>query len=980
MSLSIDENLNEKNKIFIKELIKNLDKDDEFEIMFNNYKDTNKLNMEQYLRLLEYINFRKKSHGIKIRDDVALDINYKKNNTTYRITIDSIDIINEYKNIFGIKNSREIYESLYGLAQKGEKNIGIMKKIKDFSKILDIDDLDMRIRVSKEKELQQLDHDLLKKINGENISFRFKQRITLILKETSKEKLYVDVTHVRTANELYKINKGTELYECELEYIRMDNNKTGGKKNGTEYAEIINEANILLKVLQKNKYIITNSLSSTIKNYYYELLGIINKTSINLRQVVSLETDHIEIIRKLYAVTDKADGERHIMIIYNKKLYLMTALTHTIKYTGLELEDESYNGTLLDGEYVYIKEYNRYVYLIFDCLYTNGQSLIKKELTKRLEIAQNIAAKCMKNEDLKYKIIENDSMTKIIDKHRGEIKKYLSIFRSLLSKKDNSIIMCTKYFIPATGIDNTEIFQYSILLWSLYNKYCPYKLDGLIYQSLINERGVDYKWKPPNENSIDFYIEFIKDDSGKDIISYDDTYEETKDRKFKICILHVDDNVAKNKHIPVPFMENQNKHIAFLFLKDNETKDINDNIINDKTVVEFYHNKSYKCENIRWTPIRTRYDKTDSLLKYGKPYGNNKNVAEKIWKSIIDPVELSDLKLLAEKSNYVIDNKLQRTQQYYEIQTNIAMPMKKMHNFIKTNMIDIYTASIFYNKKKINIFDIACGRGGDVNKFIAKNNIDLYVGIDIDAKGIEEAKERYENNKHKKIDMKFINADATHLLKIGDQKSITNIDTELFSKYVENKKYDLINCQFAVHYFLKNEDTWNNFCLNLNNLINNAGYLLITTFDGDYIYNLLKKKNSHTMYYHNNVGDKITMFDIKKKFSKKENIGCTIDVFNSLISNENVYISEYLVFYDFFISELKKKCGLSLVESCTFENLHQMNKQFFESFHKYETVYHTQNYYKLISEFYNLSNDINNSSYNFSILNRCYIFKKMQPK
>ena len=46
--------------------------------------------------------------------------------------------------------------------------------------------------------------------------------------------------------------------------------------------------------------------------------------------------------------------------------------------------------------------------------------------------------------------------------------------------------------------------------------------------------------------------------------------------------------------------------------------------------------------NFRWIPLRTRHDKTESVLKLKKKYGNNIEVAHKIWNSIQQNVTIDD--------------------------------------------------------------------------------------------------------------------------------------------------------------------------------------------------------------------------------------------------------------------------------------------------------------------------------------------------
>lgn len=46
-----------------------------------------------------------------------------------------------------------------------------------------------------------------------------------------------------------------------------------------------------------------------------------------------------------------------------------------VKKTNLKIKDKKYNQTIMDGEYVYIKEKNKFIYLIFDCMYYGNQNM-----------------------------------------------------------------------------------------------------------------------------------------------------------------------------------------------------------------------------------------------------------------------------------------------------------------------------------------------------------------------------------------------------------------------------------------------------------------------------------------------------------------------------------------------------------------------------------------------------------------------------
>ena len=51
-------------------------------------------------------------------------------------------------------------------------------------------------------------------------------------------------------------------------------------------------------------------------------------------------------------------------------------------------------------------------------------------------------------------------------------------------------------------------------------------------------------------------------------------------------------------------------------------------------------------------PIKVRYDKTESVQKYRKRYGNYKDVALKVWRSINNPILASLFNELSNDETY----------------------------------------------------------------------------------------------------------------------------------------------------------------------------------------------------------------------------------------------------------------------------------------------------------------------------------------
>ena len=171
---------------------------------------------------------------------------------------------------------------------------------------------------------------------------------------------------------------------------------------------------------------------------------------------------------------------------------------------------------------------------------------------------------------------------------------------------------------------------------------------------------------------------------------------------------------------------------------------------------------------------------------------------------------------------------------------NIGTPtnidnLRSFHNWIKSRLI----LTSQRQTKGIKLFDIAVGKGGDIMKWY-KSGIKYVTGIDSDYKSIFEHKEfdgaikRYKNIKKNIPSLPkyyFLNLSAT------DSKTLN-----LVNERDRNTRYDIISCQFAFHYFVKEID----IVLNLiSNKLRKGGYFIGTASDGDIINKNLTKADVH---------------------------------------------------------------------------------------------------------------------------------------
>lgn len=1007
-------------------------------------------------------------------------------------------IINSYKKRDGsvifevlLKNIRD---NKYG------DKIEIYKKIRvndsDNSSMLDINDLYVRIRLASEEPLSKSElTGLIKKISNlneerlkigdkpikrnntdtdtsinssmntttnTNIIFRLKDRLSLIISDVKNYKIAIDLTNATTSDKIITFSNNNKMFESrkstyELEVEGFIKNNITSKDISDILQIITRQVERLIKVIQKSNFILTNTEKLSVYDDYNKLFGY-TKTPNNIdsANVISLEIKDLPKIPDNYAVSDKADGEHGFLFITNNNVYIIDQNMH-VKATGIILnkKQEKYNNSILDGELIFLPKYGRHIFMVFDCLFSSNEDMRKEPLfAKRMSYVYEIINSCFTNNKHKFNGITQSTETNLQTRtkfYENSIIEYLSALNNDITIEREYVLIRPKYFLWCIGgLSGSEIYKYSSILWNNYKfgkkeSNYPYSLDGLVYQPINQTYEKDQnkatfqnlKWKPEDNNSIDFYIEFARNPVTKEIytvfdnvenkieeepdgetilqdsddINTDDAGNKIQQNKlYKICYLHVGkrfDNVEK----PVlfePSYKNPNKdiHITNIMLDSNNiARDIEGSIIQDKTVVEFYYDTDAP-EKFKWKPMRTRLDKTESVNKYQRKYGNAELTANNIWKSIRNPIKFTDIEILSKENKYIShlqeltsrvtyeEMKDTTTTPYYgkvlkEI-NNITAEQREFHNLIKTQLINCYMSERFSkNNTKQTIFDIACGEGGDILKFY-NAHVKSVTGIDVDYDGlhnpIKGSIERYNRGKKGKPDfppMEFINADFNIPLTVNDQmRSIrdnSQVNKDLITKYFEkNVKFDCLNIQFAFHYFLKNEECWKNACDNINKTMKIGGVMVITTFDAEKIDEFINKNNNNCVQKIMINGEEHILHDIIKKYEDQKiyKLGNTIDVHVGRFMEPGRYESEYLVDKRFIIPELREKCNLELVETDTFENIYHYYENYIKDISLVEPKKEMRDHLIKETRYYNTENPIIKECLKITFLNRYYVFRK----
>jgi len=364
--------------------------------------------------------------------------------------------------------------------------------------------------------LNTLDQKMKKDLSGKNIAY--------VEKLQEKDgKTYAELSITDYDNILVPI---TEIYNDQWNSEEM--NAPAMKVEITD--EIINSINEkfneiifeLLYQIHQTKLLITNSKKTQILNKYYKLTNQKNRRKVFMApqpatlNMQGLNKDNPGSIYINYAVTEKADGTRYLLYIdETKRGYLINSKFDKILDTGIEFD---VNGEwILDGEYIQKDKDNNDIqlYMIFD-IYWAGNTTPEPPYTyifygggwdslTRMDSLNNFK-EIIKN----MKIIDGD-----FNQFRIAVKDY-----EFGSTEGWSGIETDEYlkkiFIKSKKIlnrSNDGGYEYEIdgLIFLPVNLPVNASVDGRPVEFINGTWELNYKWKPPEENTIDFKVKIIKE-------------------------------------------------------------------------------------------------------------------------------------------------------------------------------------------------------------------------------------------------------------------------------------------------------------------------------------------------------------------------------------------------------------------------------------------------------------------------------------
>jgi len=745
-----------------------------------------------------------------------------------------------------------------------------------------------------------------KKISSmEPSSYRFMNRVRL----TSKDHpFYYDCSIVRTSESLDSLFTKDPSYEIEVEF---------SEKKGLD-TQLQKAITFALRGLQQSYYPISMKEMNEVKEEYKKQI----KTGLFIGpNLVTLQEDNLHgpmNIHTKHAVTDKADGERKLLFVCKNKIYYLVGSSLQVQWTGSAVE--GYNGTLLDGEHVIHSRNKERInaYFAFDIYFHKLKTLIDARSEPFL-VTEDVDNRYSRLQDAIDKLNAKRTPTFVLDFKKFMVCSYENCKQILEKSKrdtdddgflyhiDGLIFTPMEYGVGMTDTDKT-----------IKDKQITWELN--------------YKWKPAEENTIDFLIQF----EDKDHIHVDPANPYT----YKIVQLFVqfgplDVDANPQQSIfqgyevnpprdskPVlfkptePLNENggpidENSHIAYIPSIDGVIYSELREVLEPNMIVECRYDQSK-----RWIPMRVRWDK----MKTRNP--NAFRTASSNWYTIHRPITEIMLTTPFQSDKYYEENREESS-------------LRKFHNYVKTQLLNII-------KPKDIVLDFAVGRGGDLFKW---SKASFVLGIDIDENNIVNKKwgacKRYlEAWKHERNPYRtralFVEGNSTLRIKTGDAmyglkekavvRSIFGVDPKRsLAKGVDvhygkgAKGFHVTSIQFAIHYMFGNPRDLSHFLQNVAECTAMHGYFVGTCYDGMSVFSKLKEKTQGEMYV---IPDICT---IRKKYNHLDVrmddtcLGYKIGVKQKSIGSEH---DEFLVFFPYFV-RLMEEYGFEEVDVKPFERWYE---------------------------------------------------------
>lgn len=686
-----------------------------------------------------------------------------------------------------------------------------------------------------------------------------------------------------------------------------------------------------------------------------------SSVSLQVSNIADINEDaNIPNIRNDYTVTDKADGDRKLMIVDTGGSIYLIDTNMNVQFTGARTVNSELFGTIIDGEHILHDKEGRFInlYAAFDIYYRAGADLRTRGFMSKGDDNPN-------------------------DYRLPLLAQAISVLRPIgVSGLESPSPMRFEAKTFYASSDAQSIFQAcGYLMARVKSGVFEYETDGMIFTPMLmgvgsNKIGTttppkkmtwdySFKWKPPHFNTIDFYVTYQRGTDGREEVKNvfqggTDLSVATQITQYKTAILRVGFNEAQHGYTN-PCQDVINDELPTVVDRDDDsqwkpmqffpTNPVDDNagvcnllletttggakevftenreVIEDSTIVEFRYNDEKEL-GWRWEPLRVRYDKTADLRSGGRNYGNAYHVANSNWHSIHNPVTEEMI-----TSGVGIPNELADDDVYYNRVSNstITRGLRDFHNlYVKKRLI------VGASQRGNILIDYAVGQAGDFSKWIAAK-LKFVFGIDISRDNIENRIKgacarylTYRKEFHRMPSALFVAGNSNANIRDTDAifsdkgKQITNavfgkgakdsvaLGAGVYKHYgIGERGFDVSSIQFAIHYMFENLTSLNSFLRNVSETTKVGGYFIGTTYDGKRVFDMLRSKKQDESVEIQQEG--IKMWEVIKRYDRNtfpadaSGVGYAIDVFQESIGKT---FREYLVNFD-YLDRLMENYGFA---------------------------------------------------------------------
>ena len=866
-------------------------------------KQITKIDYDNVIKKIKSVGFKcdneSGDYSLKIQPEGIYrgELSVAGNFDLYRVEINGLLNIQEYCKTNNIKSLNKKTPGSINILQKYD-----VKKDEQSNEIYhsaDFDDFNFRVTLKSERSFQKANakvSNLFDTWNNRKKIFRYINRVTYInsklfpafkidlsiVRSSSKsngtygkmmEKLTISDSNVFNNPETYEIEIEVINNEAERKYIELIEGKKviNHVKLATDLQKIVR---YILSGLQGTDYPIKYTEQNAVLQNYRRLLfedeykqkgevyeekkvfatNFIGPSSVALQRInisAEVQDNLVPNITKPYSycVTDKADGERHLLYIdASGKIYLINTNMNVVFTGAKSLYERAFN-TIIDGELITHNKNRNFInrYAAFDMYYFNGADVRHHPFmyVPNENIVDN------KGKPMKTRLYLLQYMIKKLDPIHINHGSDKSNSTKLLSP----ISIISKVFYPSyressEKLDNLPEYNIFESCKTILNDIetgivYDYEVDGLIFTPTCYGVGSNqekhagpkkkitwnysFKWKPSETsrifshsyNTIDFLVKTIKDENNVDVItpifeSGLNMYESANMKQFKTLRLCVGYNPRDHGYLNPcrDLLEDD-----YPKLKDNENEEPTENEYSAK---QFYPSDPYDL-NAGMSNVILKLDGNNSYQMFteeGETFTDDMIVEFKYDKYLEKSTQWKWTPL---RIRYDKTTDYRTTKRNFGNNYNVAnSTWYSIHNPITEEMIstglnipqieisdDVYynglagekiTESMrdfhnLYVKRKLilavsrrgnNLIDFACGKGGDFPKWNSAK-LSFVLGIDISKDNIEN---RINGACARFLNFKKIDKNTPYALFVNGNSSLnirsgTNMNTDKDNKIIK---------------------------------------------------------------------------------------------------------------------------------------------------------------------------------------------------